>query len=383
MKTFFTILLAAICVAGFSQKKPKINQALSAMEDGNLAEAKSIIDLAIEHEKTMGDAKTWFYRGQIYAALDTANNEPGALEESMKAYDKALALDPDQKATSSVDFSTGAIVNVDSKRQEIYGYYYNQAITAYNGQEYAKATEDFETAYYIVPTDTNAMLNAAYAALADENDDRAKKNFNSALEAGSSDKNIYLQLYNFAVTAENYEEGLDAIQRGREAYPEDVDFMKYEINLYLQLDKVDEARTGLEEAIAADPNSADLYFSLGVLKEETEDIDGAIESYQKALGVDPDHFNANFNMAVYVFNKANELLKQRNALSYKEERKINELTKQINAQLEESKPLWEKLYDLKSTDVTVLETLGFIYTNLKLNDQAMKIMDELDAVKDN
>ena len=51
MRTFLTLLLAAICIAGYSQKKPKINQALSAMEDGELAEAKAIIDAAIEHEK--------------------------------------------------------------------------------------------------------------------------------------------------------------------------------------------------------------------------------------------------------------------------------------------------------------------------------------------
>ena len=52
MRTFLTLMLAAICVVGYAQKKPKINQALSAMEDGNLAEAKTIIDAAIEHEKT-------------------------------------------------------------------------------------------------------------------------------------------------------------------------------------------------------------------------------------------------------------------------------------------------------------------------------------------
>ena len=52
MRTLFTLLLAAICVVGYAQKKPKINQALTALEDGELAEAKSIIDAAIEHEKT-------------------------------------------------------------------------------------------------------------------------------------------------------------------------------------------------------------------------------------------------------------------------------------------------------------------------------------------
>lgn len=380
MRTLLTFMLAAICVVGYAQKKPKINQALSALEEGNLAEAKSIIDEAIVHEKTKDDPKTWFYRGQIYAALDTANNEPGALDESLEAFDRVLELDPEQKSVNSVDFNTGQVVNVDSKRQGYYAYYYNEAISAYNKEKFGSAADNFETAFYINPSDTNAILNAAYAAVADGDTERAKDNFLKSYDAGVRDKTVFLQLYNYAVTEERFEDGLDIIRKGKKAYPDDIDFSKYEINLLIQLERTEEAKSELENAIEAEPQNADLYFSLGVLKEGLGDKESALESYRKAIEIDPTHYNANFNLGVAVFNEANELIKERNALSYKETTKNKELTKKINVQLEKALPIWEKLYSLKSADQTVLETLGYIYNSLGKKDKYNKIQDELDAL---
>ncbi|NQZ76955.1 MAG: tetratricopeptide repeat protein [Ekhidna sp.] len=378
MRTLLTLTLAAVCVVAYSQKKPKINQALSAMKNGELSEAKSIIDAAIEHEKTKDDPKTWYYRGQIYAALDTAANEPGALEESMKSFDKTLELDPSQKSVSS--FVGTAIENVDSKRQGIYTHYYNNAINDYNAEAFGSAADNFETAFFINPADTNAISNAAYAAIAAGDNERAEANFQKAYEAGVKDKTVFLQLYNFAVQREEYDKALVAVRNGKEVYPNDIDLAKYEINLLIQLEKTDEAKAGLEAAIAADPKNADLYFSLGVLKEELGDKEGAMESYKKAIEVDPSHYNSNFNIGVAIFNEANQLMKERNALSYKEEKKIKELTGKIDTQLKEALPVWENLYSLDSKDATVLETLGYIYTNLKMNDKAEKVQDELDAL---
>ncbi len=384
MRTFLTLLLATIiCIAGYSQKqpKPKLNKVKPALEEGNYSEAKTIVDLAIDYEKTKDDPMTWFWRGQVYAALDTANNEPGALEESLKAFDKALELDPEQKKLSSMDFTTGSVVNVDTKKQGLYAYYYNEAINDYNDQNFEGAAENFETAFVIMPADTNSILNAAYAASAAEMPEKAKENFEKAYKAGSTDKNIFLQLYNYAVQEEDFEGALQVIQNGREVSPDDLDLMKYEINLLIQLEKTEEARMGLEKAIEADPGNADLLFSMGVLKEELGEVDDAVNYYKHAIEADPYHFNSNFNLAVFTFNLANEMMKERNGLSYKEEKKINELTTKINVQLNEALPLWEKLYSIDSTDQTVLETLGYIYTNLKMNDKAEKMADELDAIK--
>lgn len=382
-------MLAVICVVGYAQKKPKINQAISALEEGQLAEAKSIIDAAIVHEKTKDDPKTWYYRGQIYAALDTANNEEGALDESLKAFDKALELDPEQKSFNSVDFSTGQVTNVDSKKQGYYAYYYNEAITAYNNDSYDEAADNFETAFYIMPTDTNAVLNAAYASAAAGDEARAEANFKKCYEAGMKDKTVFLQLYNYAVKDERLEDGLTYIKQAREIYPNDIDLAKYEINLLIRLERTDEAMAEIENSIKEEPNNADLLFSLGVLKDETGDKEAAMETYKKAITVDPNHFNSYFNIGAMLFNDTNALVKEQGALNYypgksnykaDEKKRYETLNAAIEDKLNEALPIWEKLHSIKSEDADVMTSLIYVYKGLGKVDKAKEIQAKLDAL---
>ncbi len=389
MRTFLTLMLAAICVVGYSQKKPKINQALSAMEKGELAEAKSIIDAAIEHEKTKDDPKTWFYRGQIYASLDTANSEPGAFDEALKAFDKALELDPEQKSIESVDFTTGQISNVESKKQGFYAFYYNKAIADYNSESFESAAENFATSFYILPSDTNAILNAAYSYSAAGIDEKAEESYKSALEAGVKDRSLFLQLYNLSIKDERYEDGLAYIKSGRELYPDDVELAKFEITLLIQLERSDDAMKELESAIETDPNNADLLFSLGVLKDETGDSEGAMETYKKAITIDPNHFNSYFNIGAMLFNKTNTLVKEQSSLNYypgkarytaEEKKKYDDLDAEIEVNLKEALPVWEKLYSLKSDDADVMGSLIYVYKGLNMTSKAKEIQDKLDAI---
>lgn len=384
MRTFLTVILALVCAFTFAQKKPSVNKAKSSMEKGELSEAKLIIDQAIEHEKTMGDAKTWYYRGMIYATLDTSMNEPGALETAVTSFNKALEIDPEQKSVNSLS-PTGGITNVDSNLQGYYAYYYNVALANYSKEEFLLAADNFETAFYINPQDTNAILNAAYASVAGKDEARAKINFKKAYDGGNRDKTLFLQLYNFAIKAENFEEGLAIIQDARKSHPDDIEFSKYEINLLIKLEKIDDAKNEILAAIDKDPQNPDLYFSLGVLKEELEDKEGAVESYKDALEIDPNHYNSNFNLGALIFNDNIQLINERNGLGYRETVKIDALDKKIKKNMQDALPLWENIKATTAKDnpdlSRVLETLRTIYRELGMNDKALQMADELDAIK--
>ncbi|MDE0470847.1 MAG: tetratricopeptide repeat protein [Ekhidna sp.] len=388
IRTFFTLFLAAILTIGFAQKKPKINQAEAALKKRDYAEAKSIVDAAIAHEKTKEDPITWFVRGQVYAALDTANNEPGALETSLQAFDKALELDPDQKKINSIDLATGTVTNVDSKKQGYYAYYFNRASNSYNSENFMDAADCFETAFYIMPSDTNAILYAATAAYYAQDDEKANKNYTKAYEAGSRDMNVFLQLYNYELKKENFDAALDIIKKGRETYPDDIDLMKYEVNLHIQMEKTEEARKSIEKAIEAEPENTDLLFTLGVLKEESGDKEGALDTYNEALKADPNHFNSLFNLGVISYNEVSSFVKEQGSLNYypgkprpdpKEKKRYEELQTAIDETLRETLPIWEKLYTLNNSDINVLQTLQYIYKALKKTEQYNKISSELDA----
>ena len=68
------LMLSAVAVSAQKKQKPNINKALKSLQEGQLAEAKEMIDAATTYEKTMDDGKTWYYRGLIYAAIDTTSN---------------------------------------------------------------------------------------------------------------------------------------------------------------------------------------------------------------------------------------------------------------------------------------------------------------------
>lgn len=170
MKRLFIILLAVtVSFAGYSQKKPKINKANRARETGDLAEAKEIIDAATEHEKTKDDPKTWYYRGLIYATIDTTSNEQysslsdNALEEAMKSFQKADELNS-KDSEFYVTNEMGLPITKPQQIDQYYSYYYNQAVTAFQESRFEEAVDAFEKSYAIVPTDTNSYSNAAYAA---------------------------------------------------------------------------------------------------------------------------------------------------------------------------------------------------------------------------
>jgi len=390
MRRNFIILLAlALSFSGYAQKKPKINKANQAREAGDLAEAKSIIDAAIEHEKTKDDGKTWYYRGLIYATIDTTSNEQyaslsdNALEEAMKAFQKADEIDPEGKGFyTSNDF--GIPVLKDQQISNYYSYYYNKAVIAFQNSEYTDAVANFENSYLVLPSDTNAYVNAAFAAHSGNLIEEAQKNYKLALEKGAKSKDLYynyISLLNGAV--KDKEAALDLVNQALDVYPKDGDLQKNRINLLIELDKVDEAKANLEEAIKAEPDNANLLFTLGVLNDQVGDIEGAKNAYERALKVDPNHYESNFNYGVMLINEANEVIKESNHLgmSKADQKKAAELEPIIIQKLKDARPQWEKINEVSPGEKTVLETLLYIYTQLKLTDKAKEISAELDSME--
>lgn len=396
MKKLLTIISLIAVVFAFAQKKPNVNKAKAAMEKGDYSFAKSEIDRATEDEKAKTKAKTWFYKGMIYMAMDTSGVDATTTSGAVSAFKKTVELDPEQKqsinypnwANAQLSAAQIGITNyVDYTMFSYYSFFFNQGIELYqkanendDPTSYVKASKLFAKSYDVMNDSITSIEYAAYAASLGEDEAGAKTYFKKAADAGSKDKNVYLQLYNTYVQEENYEDALVAIRAGKEIFPNDGDFSKYEINTLIQMDKVDEAKAGLEDAITKDPNNPDLLFTLGVIEEETGNADKAEATYKKALAVDATHYNSNFNLGVLLFNKSQGLIKERNALSYTQQDEYKALSTKIDAQLNDALPIWEKLYELDATDQTVLETLSYIYSNLKMNDKAEKMQNELDAI---
>lgn len=382
MKRILIVLLAiTVSFAGYSQKKPKINKANRAREKGELAEAKEIIDAAIEHEKTKDDGKTWYYRGLIYATIDTTSNEQynnlsdNALQEAMEAFRKADELN-DKDSEYYITNDIGLPVAKPQQLNNYYSFYYNQAIEAFQNSQFEEAVANFEKSYTIFPEDTNSYVNAAYAAHNGELYDKAKENYRKAIDAGAVNKDLYNNYANILLTVDkDQDKALEVINEALEEFPEDGALAKARINILIEQGKIDEARQSLESAIEDEPDNANLYFTLGVLNDELDKRERAIEAYKKAIEIDPDHYESNYNYGVVLINQANDAIKERNnlGLSKADQKKARDMEPLITKKLEAALPQWEKIYELKPEDQTAQETLIYLYEQLDMKDKAKKI----------
>lgn len=387
-RTYIIMMALVVSLAGYAQKKPKITKANQARENGDLAEAKAIIDAAIEYEKVKDDGKTWYYRGLIYATIDTTSNEQyaslsdNALEEAVAAFNKADEIDPEGKGY----YVTGMMGIPVLKEQQIsnyYSYYYNKAVMAFQDSEYQTAVDAFEKSYYIVPDDTNAYINAAYAAHNGQLYDAATKNYRLAIDNGATSKDLYYNYVSILTSAlDDKEAALAVVDEALEKYPSDGTLQKNRINLLINMGKIDEARSNLEEAIESEPDNANLYFTLAVINDELKEQERAIKAYLKAIEIDPNHFEANFNYGVILINQANETIKESNSLgmSKADQKKARELEPVINQKLKDALPQWEKVHEINSSDRTAMETLAYIYTQLKMKEKANAMNKKLDSM---
>ena len=383
-----SILLMVLCClmssSLYAQKKPKISQAEKALSAGDYATARDIVDQAPEFDKLKDDPKTWFLRARVYMAIDTSgtNIVDNPMAEAMASFDKAKGMEGFEKL-STPDPAGGFLpIFFDQHITNYWAYYYNQGAAAYGEEDYENAVAGFEKAQAILPSDTNAYINAGLAAHNGELWDAAMRSYQGALDNGVTSKDIFA-LYNSILTTEkkDYDKALEITRKAREIYPDDKELARSEINILIQADKVDEAKANLEKQLEEDPDNANYHFIYGVLLEESGDKDGAKQAYQNAIKADEEHFNSNFNLGVILINEATDIIKERNNLGISDAdlKKAEEMDPMIDDKLRSAIPQWERVHSLDGSDETAMTTLRYIYTQLKQFDKAEAMQAKIDA----
>ncbi|WP_375577691.1 tetratricopeptide repeat protein [Marivirga tractuosa] len=372
---FFAFFL--VIGQAFAQNS-NVRKAERALENGDLKEAKELINEAVEHEKTMDDPKTWYTRGTIYQAI---LNEEGYSEEMVKkaseSYDKVFEM---------VDEGDKYFMLTDLKVQELWGGYINEGSEAYSAQKFEDAVIAFEKALMVIPDDTTATLYAGVASQQLKNNQDALKYYYRLLDLDYYSEDIYGSIISIERYAnEDIEKALEVTRMAKEKFPDNDTFEKQEINLLINSGQVDVAKDRINDAIEKDPENANLYFNLGYLYEQLEEPEKAEKAYLKAIEIDPEYLDANFNYAVYYYNKAADLLAKARDMdlqTYKKEGK--KIEEEAIVYLKKSKPYFEKALEIAPEELAVIETLQTVYAQLgekEKSQEMMKKAQELGADK--
>ena len=387
------IMLSSAVVLG---QKPKLGKVEGFIKANEIAEAKAMIDLAVDYEKTKDDPKTYHLRALVYTIIDTSSVHNGladnARETALASYAKAEELsDPDKEPF--LLGPNGFPVTMSQHIELYWAHFFNKGASAYGEQDFERSVAEFQVAQMIRPSDTNAYVNAGLAAQNAQDLAEARRNYQKAVDNGVKSKDILALLVSLISQDEEYELALEQLRVAREMYPTDNDLARTEISLLIQLNMVDEAFDGLKEQIAAEPDDPNLHFTLGILYEEyagkveSEEekaalMENAMAAYQAAVEVDDTYYNAHYNIGVILIARANEVIKQRNDLGVSREdlQKAEELGPVIDERLKAALPQWEKVRGLNANDIPTLETLSYLYQQLKMYDEQEEVMNRIEEL---
>ncbi len=378
-------VLVSASVLGQNSKRTSANNYLGYGELDNAMEA---IEPTITHEKTMSDAKTWFFRGKIYQAIYETKDEkyqslhPNPLKVAVESFMKALELDEKNYHTDMVL----QYLDIEGKQ------FINEGITRYNAKDYAGALEAFETTLAITNIEQIKRLDSLaiyYAgACAEQTGDltKAEKYYREAISIDYKAENAYVRMERMFAAAGDAEKAFEVLKEGRKAFPGNQTMITDEVNVYLQQDKHAEAVTALEAALKGEPDNASLHFAYGFVNDrlaakeieanpkgsEAYDnyIAAAEKSYAKAVELDDSNFDAVYNLGALYFNQA---VKMQEAANMIDDTKKYEAAKvEADKVFEKSLPILEKAYAINPDDKGVLVSLKQLYYRKMVEDESYK-----------
>jgi tetratricopeptide (TPR) repeat protein len=395
----------------------------------DLLDAQKNIDEAIGNEKTMNEAKTWYYRGNVYFAISNskapefANQKAEAAETALKSYMKALVLnfkDPElqkldleknpadvmkfftalnDKSTKYVDQMWTADI-IGQKFPYMSNTFLNLGVEYFTKEKnYQKAMENFEAAVGVSAltgkVDTLSMYYTAMASEKAGNKDKAIQLYEALTQMkyqGDGDgPRIHLALSQLYKEKGDKEKSLKVLQAGRKAYPDDKNLILEELNHYLAAGKLNEALDNLNLAVSKDPNNHTLHFALGTVydnlanpekdkKQPTEAeykdyIAKSEQAYKKAIEIKPDYFDAVYNLGALYFNQGVKIndAAQTIADNAKYAAEIKKADEKFNLAL----PYLEKALELQPNDKNTLLSLKQLYARTGQTDKYKQINDKL------
>ena len=389
MRRTIILLTFIFAVSTAFAQKGKVTSALNYLDSGKLSEALETIKLTIDpsnekSEKTIGWPKTWEVRGDIYKAIFESKDEKvkkladDPLTIALDSYKKALELDESNKFDKSVKIKLTLLTNDLA----------NQAVDAFNDEDYKKALLSFEQILDINNidivkadnpdmVDTVYIFNAGLAAYNAKEYDKAIKFYKEAAEYGYNGARTYSLIANTYQQKQDTLGALETLKEGFEKYPEDNGVLTSMIQIYLDMNKTEDAMKYLDMAIQQDPTNATYYFAQGTLYEKMGKEEDAIGAYENAIKNDDTFFNAYYNLGALYYNKGVQQIEVANKVPASDNEKYMAETKKADKWWAKAIPYMEKCRQINPDDKMTLESLKNLYYRMKQMDKYNEILEKL------
>lgn len=405
MKKVTFVLISLFIFSGtiLNAQPNKRASALNYLKYGELDKAKKTIDEACKHPKTFNDARTWWYKGQIYQAIHSSDNKDynalclDAADTAFVAFKKALLLnfkDPDLQNLDIVDnpvdqtkfikalmdrntkyVDQEIIIDIITQRYPVLAnILVNRGVKQYSDEKsYSKALNSFESSLFVSSltgrVDTPVVYYAALSAEKSKDTKKAIEYFKSLTKMAYG-KNQEEKAGMYYFLAKVYKDKNDTIHyiktlnKGIEKYPDGSSPLVVElINYYLNANKTEDALNYLNVAIEKDTTNPNFYFARGSLYDvNLKQPEKAIPDYKKAITLNPNYFDPNYNLGALYYNKAVEQIKK--AQDETDNDKYYKMVEKAKGVMKIALPYLEKAYEITPEDKNTMLSLKELYYRL-------------------
>jgi tetratricopeptide (TPR) repeat protein len=395
-RIIFTLFLCVFSFSVLFAQNRNVQSAYNYYNNGQYAKAKEAIDLAAQDAKTKDNAKTHFYKGNIYLAIylsddeELKTNTPNALSIAYDSYQRAIELDKD--IVSPLMTPQAPMIGLYIIGEQ----YYNQGVELYNSKDYENAMEKFEKTKSINnmfgAKDSIATFNAALCAFFLEDYEKSQKYLKELVNMKYNNASVYTTLGEIYKMEGDSIKAFNTIKMGRERFPENYGLLIAETNWYLAKGEVDKANKLLQEAIDKDPKNPALHFAVGTtydqLASDTATADElkvqfttkAEKSYRDALAINPNYFDAYFNLGALFVNQAAAIMAEANQLPIEEAEKYDKLKAQADEYLKKAQPELEKALQVKPEDLNTLVSLKQIYSRTNQYEKLKEVNSRIEKL---
>jgi tetratricopeptide (TPR) repeat protein len=386
-KLSLLLVLVITCSMMYGQRNNRTT-AFNYLRNGELDKAKEYIDKTVEHSQTKEDARSWFYRGNVYLSIHMSEEpeyktlDENALEIALDSYIKAQEYD------TRKDYYTDIITNLFLISEQ----FYNLGVENYNEAAYLKAMRAFEKSMEVTQQmgslDTMAMFNVALTAEVAGENEVARNYYKQLLEMEYYTPDIFMSMGRISMAEGDTIKALEYIAAGREKFPDNFNLLINEINVYLLSGEVEKAVDQLELAVEKDDTNPTIFFAVGVAYDqlkgekpeaEAEYFEKAEKAYENAIKLDPDYFDPTYNLGALYVNAAAVLIEEANKLPLDKDKEYNKLIEKANEHLNEAMPRLERALEIQPDDFNSMVSLKEIYTRLnkmeKLQEMNQRIKE--------
>ena len=310
--------------------------------------AKTSIDKAVTHKKTIDNPAAWTYKALIYAELalaDSANkaNPNPLVVETVEAIKKAKQLDAAGENQK----------NIQAANDILYAMQVRKAINLYNSKKYKESYPEFVKGLEYAPGDTIINYYAAASAQNSADYPTAIKHYNELLKTNFSYLvDVYTNLAESYAANKDTAAAIKTLSEGSAKFPNSNQLVSREIEMSLNSGRQKEVVGKIEAQMQKEPTNKYYPFYLGLAYTSLKDVPKAEAAYKKAIEIDPNFTEAYINIATVImnngidtYNDANKKFSGKN-LTAAQLAEYNNIKKKATADFEKALPYLNKATEL-------------------------------------